>query len=223
MLVNKSILDTRIEPVKASDTVEQAIQKMEELDVFKLPVVEHTTHKLIGQLSLKNLREADEREISVTDFKLAEAVKLFEGQHIFEAMRLMLQYELRLLPVVDEEGTFRGFINKQQILEILSRMLNLAEQGSVITVQLDHMDFSISEVVQLIETEGAKILGLTVEAPDRVEQSFEVSIKLNLNDVSRVASALRRYGYTVLTESSSEAFGRDLESKADELIKYMDM
>lgn len=223
MLANKSILDTDITPVRASDTTEEAIAKMDALGVSKLPIMENTTRKLIGQLSLSDLKEVENKETPVSDFDLDEVVKLFEGQHIFEAVRLMLQYELRMLPVVDEEWTFLGFINKQQVLEILSRMLNLAEFGSVITVQLDHVDFSISEIVHLIEVEGAKILGLTVETPDNEGQHFEVSIKLNLNDISRVASALRRYGYTVLTESGNEAFGRDLETRADELIKYIDM
>lgn len=223
MLTNKSILDSDITPVRASDTVAEAIEKMDRLNVSKLPVTENTTQKLIGQLSLRSLREASDEDKPVSDYKLDEAIKVFEGQHIFEAVRLMLQYELNLLPVVDEEWTFLGFINKQQVLEMLSRMLNLAEFGSVITVQLDQRDFSISEVVHLIEVEGAKILGLTVETPEEEEQSFDVSIKLNLKDVSRVAAALRRYGYTVHTESSNEAFGRDLETKADELIKYIDM
>ena len=131
----------------------------------------------------------------------------------------MLQHELRLLPVVDEEWTFLGILTKEQVLESLSRMLNLAEFGSVITVEIERIDFSISEIVQIIETEGAKILGVTVET----EQKFEVSFKLNLKDVSRVVAGLRRYEYQVLAQSESTVFGEDLEHRADELLKYIDM
>jgi hypothetical protein len=90
-------------------------------------------------------------------------------------------------------------------------------------VRLNHQDFTLSEVVQLIEAEGGKILGITVETPNAEKKQYEVSIKLNLQDVSRVASALRRYGYTILTEAESESTNIDLETRADELLKFMDM
>jgi len=222
MLANKSIIKSNFEPLKSGDTVKESKRRMVELDVDVLPVVDNTTHKLIGQLRSDRFEGADENAI-VSDLDLDEAVQVFRGQHIFEVARLMFQYELRIIPVVDEERTFLGIMTKQQVLEALSKMLNLTESGSVITVSLDPIDFSISELVQIIETEGAKILGVTVESPDDTKQIFEVSFKLNLRDVTRVTAALQRYGYNVLAESESTVYGEDLEHRADELLKYIDM
>lgn len=222
MLINRTILKTDFTPLSGSEEAATVKSRMEDEQVRSLPVVDETTQKLIGQLNYEQIDEVD-RERLVSDLELDEVVKIYEGQHIFEAARLMLQYELRLLPVVDEEWTFIGILSKQKVLESLSRMLNLEEFGSVITVELDPIDFSISEIVQLIETEGAKILGVTVEMPDSDKKKFEVSFKLNVKDVSRVASALRRYDYSVLTQSGSTVFGDDLKDRADELLKYIDM
>ena len=222
MLTNKTIINADFEPLKGSDTVSGAKDRMDEQLLQVLPVVDSTTKKLIGQVSYEQMSDSDP-DVTIADLDLGEVVKIYQGQHIFEAARLMLQYELRQLPVVDEEWTFLGIIDKQQVLESLSRMLNLAEFGSVITIELDRVDFAISEIVHIIETEGAKILGLTVETPDRDDQTFEVSFKLNIENINRVTSALRRYEYTVVAESTSEVFGRDLESRASEMVKYMDM
>lgn len=222
MLTNKTIINADFEPLKGSDTVYGIKDRMDEQQLEVLPVVDSTTKKLIGQVSYEQLSVSDPGA-TIADLDLGEVVKIYQGQHIFEAARLMLQYELRQLPVVDEEWTFLGIIDKRQVLESLSRMLNLAEFGSVITIELDRVDFAISEIVNIIETEGAKILGLTVETPDREGQTFEVSFKLNIENISRVTSALRRYEYTVVAESTSEVFGSDLESRAGEMVKYMDM
>lgn len=222
MLIDKSIIDIDFVPVKASDSVELGRSRMDQQNIGNLPIVNSTTHKLIGQISLEQLRKA-KQDVAVSDLELDEAVKVYQGQHLFEAARLMLQYELSVLPVVDDEWTFLGVINKQKVLDALTKMLNLVEFGSVISVELSQMDFSISEVVQIIEVEEAKILGLTVEAPDEDNQAFRLSFKLNLQDISRITAALRRYGYTVFTESETEVFNEDLESRADELVKYMDM
>lgn len=221
MLV-KEVLHTTFDPLKSTDTVSDALNRMDELDVNTLPVVDDTTHKLVGQIAIKQLKKGED-DATIADIELNEAVKVYSSQHIFEAVRLMLQYEMRLLPVVDKEWTLLGTVDKSTVLESLTKMLNLAEFGSIITIKLKERDFTISEIVHIIETEGAKILGITVETPGTGEEIFEVSVKLNVKDVSRVASALRRYGYTVVTDSSDEVYGMDIETRADELLKYLDM
>lgn len=222
MLTNKAIINQDFKPLTASQTVGQVLERLNQKEVTTFPVIDPTTQKLVGQVSLDHLDKADP-ELTVADLNPDEAIKIYRGQHVFEAARLMLQYELRILPVVEKDWTFLGIITKQNVLESLSKMLNLAEIGSVITIELSPVDFSLSEVVQLIETEGAKILGITVEAPDDQQQNFEVSIKLNLKDVTRVVAALRRYEYNVVTETETQIIGSDLETRADELLKYIDM
>jgi hypothetical protein len=222
MLVNKSIITTDFKPLSGTSTVTEAKNRMEMTEANSLPVVDTETLKLIGQVSYGQIRDADENK-TIAELDLEEPVRVFRGQHIFEIARVMFQYEIRSIPVVDDEDIFLGMITKQLVLESLSKMLNLAEFGSVITVALDPIDFTISEIVQIIEREGAKILGVTVEFPAGQKQIFEVSFKLNLRDVTRVKSALSRYGYSVLAESESTVHGEELEHRADELLKYIDM
>ncbi|MBN2731181.1 MAG: CBS domain-containing protein [Balneolaceae bacterium] len=222
MLVARAI-NNDVRVLTDVDSVAEALEQMELLGADCLPVVNQSSRKVIGQISRSILGDIDDNTISLGDLELEEPFKIFNGQHLFHAIRMMLQHELRFLPVVNENWEFQGIIKKQQVLESLSKMLNLTEYGSVITIELSHRNFTLSEIVQLIEAEGGKILGITVETPDAEKKSYEISIKLNLQDVSRVASALRRYGYTILTESESESYNIDLETRADELMKYIDM
>ena len=222
MLANESITKSEFKPLRGTDTVAAVRERMKEEQVTALPVVDPTTQKLIGQIKLDQLSKVEDNK-QVSDLQMDKVVQIFEGQHIFEGVRLMLQYELSLLPLVNDEATYLGVITKQQILEAISKMLNLEQKGSVLTIEIEPIDFSLSEIVQVIEAEGAKILGVAVESPDSNHQAFEVSVKLNLEDISRVTAALKRYGYTVLAESESTVFENDLEYRADELIKYIDM
>lgn len=218
----KSILEEEFVPLRGSETVKAAKERMESEQVTVLPVVDRSTDKLVGQVSYEQLLNADD-EVNIAELDLAKAIRIFEGQHIFVAARLILQHELSLLPLVDDEVTFLGMIAKLRLLEAISRMLNLGQTGSVVTIELDPIDFSISEIVQIIEAEGAKILGIAVESPDQNHRTFEVSVKLNIKDISRITAALKRYDYSVITESESSVLENDLEYRADELIKYIDM
>lgn len=221
-MLAKQAINTNISPLKAGELVSDAISRMQELELNALPVVDNTTNKLIGMVHLSQLTGNNNFE-TIADVKLQESVKIYQTQHIFEAVRLMLQHEMRVLAVVDKELKLKGMICKSEVLESLTKMLNLTEYGSVITVELPRRDFTLSEIVHIIETEGAKILGITVETPEAEQETFEVSIKLNLKDVTRVAAALRRYEYTVVADSGNEVHEIDIETRADELIKYLDM
>jgi hypothetical protein len=136
----------------------------------------------------------------------------------------LLPYELQIVSVVDSEITFNGVITKQSLLETLPDMLNLVANGSILTIQLEKVDLTLSEIVHLIEVEGAKILGLSVEQPQKEGELFKVSIKINLRDATRITSALRRHDYDVIVDDASrDVFGFDMENRADELMKYIDM
>ncbi|MDR8393104.1 CBS domain-containing protein [Aliifodinibius sp. S!AR15-10] len=220
----KEILNTEIAPLRGQDTVAEALHRMEDLDLDCLPIVDSTTRKLIGQIRTSELRRVEDPDAIVSDLELEEPVKVFKRQHIFEAGRLLLQYELQIISVVDSEITFKGVITMQSILETLPDMLNLVANGSILTIQLEKVDLTLSEIVHLIEVEGAKILGLSVEQPRKEGELFKVSIKINLRDATRITSALRRHDYDVIVDDASrDVFGFDMENRADELMKYIDM
>jgi len=209
--------------LKSGDDIAQALDLFEEMDSQVLPVIEPTTRKLIGLLKIGEIEHINDKAIKLCQLDLKEPVKVYSRQHLFEAIRLMLLHEIRLLPVVDNDMTYLGLLRKARLLEVLSDMLNLAEYGSVITIDIKQRDYTLSEIVQVIEAEGAKILGIAVETPSPDKNSFSVSIKLNIEEVSRVASALRRYGYNISSETISETFHVDFEARADELLNYLDM
>lgn len=224
MLVAEAInTDTRV--LTINDSFAQAIDQMEELHTDRLPVIHHSSRELLGLVRREQVERSNgEPETTpLSEAEIDKPIAIFNNQHLFQAVRLMLEHEMGILPVVDSEWVFQGVIQKHQVLESLGKMLNLTEYGSIITVELSEQDFSLSEVVQLIEVEGGKILGITVEAPTPDKRAYEVSIKLNLQEVSRIASALRRHDYTILTEARSESANIDLETRADEFLKYLDM
>ena len=222
MLVAEAV-NTNICILSTDQSVMQALQKMDELEVDVLPVQDTENSKIIGQISREMLEANCSEDARLSTLELAEPVVIYNSQHLFHAIRLMLKREMTLLAVVNKKNEFQGTIQKKQVLELLVHMLNLTGYGSIITIELDRQDFTLSEIVQLIETEGGKILGLTVESPDGEHENYSVSIKLNLKDVSHIASALRRYGYTIITEEKNKPHNVDLEMRVDEFLQYLDM
>lgn len=222
-MLAKDLLNIDFTPLEPSSKISAALAKMDAWHSSGIPIVEPTTKKNVGRILFDDIADKiDENElISAVEFR--KPIYTFESQHIFEVARKMLQHEVRLLAVVDPTETYLGIIEKKEVLEALSTMLNITTAGSTITIQLSKSDFTISELVHLIETEGAKILGLTVEQPTDTETMLRVSLKISHEDTSAVTSSLRRHGYTTTTENRKDVMQVDLTSRADELLRYLDV
>jgi CBS domain-containing protein len=221
MLVGEAI-NKKTHVLTTSETLSEAKRKMDDLEVRSLPVINASMDEVIGRIYRDVIEYQANSEELISSQEMDEPIIIFNNQHLFYAVRLMLQHEIEVLPVVDEQSLFLGTIQKKHLLNLLVKMLNLAGHGSVITVELRPNDFTLSEIVNLIETEGGKIMGITVESPDADHENYEISIKLNLEDATRIASALRRYDYTILTDEKAKTYA-DLAMRVDEFLQYIDM
>jgi len=219
----KHILSQSFTPLLSSDKVSSALAKMEAWQTANIPVIEPTTKKVIGQVTLDMLMELPDESLMISDVDLDPPIYAFESQHLFEVARQMLSKEVRFIAVVDSSESFLGIIEKKDLLEAFSEMLNISTQGSVISVEVGEADYTLTELVNIIEAEGAKVLGLTVERSRAEESGVHVSIKLNLEDTSAVVSSLKRHGYITTTENRDDLLQIDMSSRADELLRYLEL
>ncbi len=222
-MLAKQLLDKDFTPLHPKDAAYAALAKMDAWQTTNIPVVEPATSKMLGQVTLKLISDLEDESTPLSELTLENPIFTFEHQHVFEVARQMLYHEIRLLPVVDEAEQFIGIVHKKDVLEALSGMLNVSTVGSVITVEMNSVDFTLTELVHLIEQEEAKILGLTVERDNDDHTSLKISIKLNLQDTSAVISSLQRHGYVTSTENKHDLLQIDMSSRADELIRYLDL
>ena len=222
-MVIEPFINREFTPLAPDDSVATAIARMDAWRSETLPVVEPTTGKVIGQIKLEQLVEVEQESSPVSGLELTPAVTLHARQHVFEATRTLLMHEVRFITVVDREEKCLGILEKEKMMEVLTGYLNVTVQGSEITVEMDTKDYTLAEIVHLIESENARILGIAVEAPANQADPFLVSCKLNVRDSSAISQSLRRHGYTVRSESRSDLLHVDMADRADELMRYLDV
>jgi len=221
MIVNE-ILNIEIAPLKVSDPVSLALTKLDLLHINKFVVV-NDDNKIEGMISIETLAEVVNEETPLSELPLEDIISVPYSQHLFETTRQMFANELYVLPVADADRNFLGLVRKREVLNALNEIFNLSSYGSVLTIELAQIDYTLSDIVRIIETENAKILGVAVQQPNDEMDSIRVSIKLNLEDSSVVSAALRRYGYVIISEDRSESMENNFSDRADELIRYLDI
>lgn len=114
MLV-KEIMTHNAEVVSPGDTLKQAAEKMEELNIGPLPVCEG--HRVVGILTDRDITVrataagCDPKETLVYEAMSHDIASCFEDQDVNEAVRLMKERQIRRLLVMNRANELVGIVS----------------------------------------------------------------------------------------------------------------
>ena len=145
MLVGNFITD-EIPPLKTTDTVEMALDWMEQFKVSHLAVVENKN--LIGLVSENELMDYDHPEETISKGKINFIRPvLYDHQHTYDLVKLMASLNLSLVPVIDEKEQYKGCITLKGVIQNLSEkgLLTNSLVHHFIQMSLDYKEFNLFE------------------------------------------------------------------------------
>jgi acetoin utilization protein AcuB len=217
----RDLISIDIPPLTIYDEGQKALDWMDEFKVSHLPVIEKTNYiGLVSDTEIIDLVGPAE-QINKIRKSLGKPF-VFEYQHAYEALKMYDMLKITLIPVLDERERFIGVITQQSLLNYFSEMTDAKDPGSLIVLELNQLDYSLSQIAQIAESNGARILSLFLTPqPDSTE--LEVTLKINLQDASAVLQTLERYGYRVRASFTQGNSKKDLKDRYDSLMHYLNI
>lgn len=218
MLAGDLITD-EIPPLKTTDTVELALDWMEQFKVSHLPVVNN--RELVGIVAETELLDYEhpEEQISAGRLHLMRPV-IHHYQHTYDLLLLMSSMNLTLIPVIDEKELYKGCITIQGVIQNLSNMASVQNPGGVIVLEMNQHDYSVTHIGNIIEGNDAKILSLHVSSqPDSTK--IEVTIKVNRDNLSGIIQTFNRYNYSVKASFQREEYNKGMDDRLNEFLRYL--
>lgn len=220
MLAGDLITD-EIPPLKMTDTVELALDWMEQFKVSHLAVVNN--RELVGLVSETDLLDYEhpEEQINMSKLHLMRPA-IHHYQHTYDLLRLMSSLNLSLIPVIDEKELYKGCITLQGIVQNLSNMASVQNPGGVIVLEMNQHDYSVTHIGNIIEGNEAKILSLHVSSqPDSTK--IEVTIKVNRENLAPIIQTFNRYNYSVKATFQHGDFNRGLDDRLNEFMHFLNI
>lgn len=126
-----------------------------------------------------------------------------------------------ILPVLNENEEWIGIIHLDDFLNRFSDLPFLNFRGEEISLRKKRIDFSYSEIAQIVESQNAKILGVYTSKLD--EQFIELSLRIDHNGMNEVLQALRRYDYEILSFHQNDLHSENLRENSAYLDKYLNI
>jgi len=141
--------------------------------------------------------------------------------HPFEAMRLMNEMGISVLPVIDREHKYVGAMTKDTLFKYFVENSGVDNTGGVITLEIAPRNYSLYEIARICENEDVTILSVQVHTNEI--GILEVTLKLNRTALEAVTSSFERHNYHVKEVYGDDTSYEDIEGNYNLLMNYINM
>ncbi|VAW28702.1 hypothetical protein MNBD_BACTEROID06-105 [hydrothermal vent metagenome] len=221
-MLASELINEMIPPLKLSDTTALALVWMDEFRCNQLPLV----HKgqFLGLISEDLILEQQAEVSYIKDIELeCNQCKVSSSAHFFEVIKLASNNNIELIGVVNNKDEFLGVITIKDTIAALSQTLAVQATGAIIIISLKSIDYSLSDISRIVESEGFKILSSSIKKDESSAEKVKLTLKVNSEDVSRLVATLERFDYKVIARLQHKDDTESDQERLDILFKYLDM
>lgn len=218
-MLARDLITEEIPPLKLSDSGVKALRWMDEFKVWHLPVVKNS--EFIGLVSETDLIDNSPSETTIGKSK-PNYINVFanENLHIFEVVKMISEFQLSVIAVLDSGKKYLGSISVHQLMRAIANMPVVNEPGGIIILEINIRDYSLSEIARIVESNDARILGTFITShPDSTK--MEVTVKINKGDLNPIRQTFERFKYTVTASYHQNEHHDVLKDRYDALMKYL--
>ena len=141
-------------------------------------------------------------------------------QHLFEVINILSNNELSLVPVVDDDNKYLGIIKQEKTIKEISNLLSLHENGGIIILEMNKLDYSLTEISSIIESNKNKIVNLHLN-PDNNTNIINLTLKVDSPEIEPIIRSLKRFNYVIKSSYSERKQEIDFSERYEQFIKYL--
>lgn len=216
----EQLISDSIIPLRTSESGDTALGIMNEFYVRHLPIV--NDKQLLGLISEEDILEHDAHE-PVGSYRLSLIRPYVQhSDHLYEILRLIAEYHLTLIPVVDEEENYIGLVTMEDLLQHFAKIASFSEPGSILVLEMSRHDYQLSQIAQIVESENAAILSSFITT-NLESTRVDVTIKINRQNIQNILATFDRYDYEIKASFNETEYLDALRDRYDSLMAYLNV
>jgi predicted transcriptional regulator len=212
-------INNQHKPLQVSDTVADAADLFLDLNYSHFPILEHGV--FLGSISKEDIDLFSGTDF-INDHKY-NFTRFFvrNDMNWFDVLEEFSKNHTNLLPVLDDKNNYLGLYELDDVLHFFNETTFVKENGSTIIIEKETNAYTFSQISQIVESNGAKILGFFIS--NSSPTTTEITLKMSQNNFNEIIQTFRRYNYTILSEHQEDAYLADLKERSDYLNKYLNI
>ena len=175
----------------------------------------------VGSISENDIRSFEASK-KVEEFQYAlEGFYVRREDNWIEVLHSFSKNQANIMPVLGDENEYLGYLELHDVMNLFTEAPFLNSPGAVLIVEKGYKDYSFSEISQIIESNGAHLLGAFVS---KIENDLtQITVKTGPTPMNSMLQAFRRYGYNIISTHFEDAFSSNLQERSRYLDKYLNI
>lgn len=215
----EELITEDIPPLLHTDRGEKALAWMEECKVSHLPVLKNGNY--VGTVSETLI--LDRQNLDETLDKLFDHLPrpyVFANAHIYEVLTKFSEHKTTVLPILDLQEKYLGCTDVHHLMQVIANTGSIKENGGILVLEVNANDYSMAQIAQIVEGNGAKILSSYIlSSPDTTK--IEVTLKINQIELDRIIRTFERYDYLIKASYQKGLYEEDMQFRFDALMNYL--
>ena len=138
-----------------------------------------------------------------------------------DVLEVFAKNHSNVVPVLGDDNAYLGYYELEDIVKFFHETPFLKEQGAVIVVEKNAIDYSMGQITQIVESNNGKLLGLFIS--DATAEKIQVTIKIALGSMNERIQTFRRYNYEIVSEHHEDNYINNLRERSEYLDKYLNI
>jgi predicted transcriptional regulator len=206
-------------PLAIDDSISSVQDFFADVSFSHFPVVEERIY--IGSVNAEDAETYD-FDKNITDYRFnLEGFYARTTMVWLDVLEVFAQNQTNIMPVLTPENKYVGYYEIQDVIRFFNDTPFLKEQGGIIIVERETLDYSMSQVAQIVESNGGKLLGSFISSSTL--QTVQITLKISSGSVNEIIQTFRRYGYQIISENQEDTYLESLKERSDYLDKYLNI
>ena len=217
--MNEYILE-EIKPLHPKDAVKSAQKLFKNYPITHFPVIEN--NKLLGSFAEDDIQTIENKEDEIDTYAhLLHSFYADEKATVIELLKIFADNDTNIIPVLNQFKDYIGYFDLRDVLDVFSTSPFMLEESETLIIEKQKNDYSMSQIVQIIESNGGKLLGIYIS--EKQLDMIQVTLKVISNEINEIMQTLRRYDYKIISIHENDLYLEDLKNRSGYLQKYIEM
>ena len=212
-------INNDIKPLRTSDSVASAQDLFAEYPFSHFPVLENGIY--IGSADAEDTELMDMEKVRGDNRYSFDRFFVRDTTTWLDVLGVFAKNETNLLPVLDKDNKYLGYYEINDIVTFFHQTPFLKEEGGILVVEKGIVDYSLSQVAQIVESNNGRLLGMMVSEANT--EKVKITMKISLGGLSDIIQTFRRYNYEIITEHQEDSYLNTLKDRSDYLDKYLNI
>jgi CBS domain-containing protein len=219
MNMNEYILE-EIKPLHPKDAVKSAQKLFKNYPITHFPVIEN--NKFVGSFGEDDIQTIENKEDEIDTYAhLLHSFYADEKATVIELLKIFADNDTNIIPVINQFKDYIGYFDLRDVLDVFSTSPFMLEESETLIIEKQKNDYSMSQIVQIIESNGGKLLGIYISAKQL--DMIQVTLKIISKEINEIMQTLRRYDYKIISIHENDLYLEDLKNRSGYLQKYIEM